>query len=73
MTAAWAGARTVLPLPFLPTIRVSGLANSMTCFSFGLKDRIPWMDSFSMDVMAHFPEEEPARARLVAARGEGSF
>jgi hypothetical protein len=71
MTAAWAGARTVLPLPFLPTIRVSGLANSMTCFSFGLKDRIPWMDSFSMDVMAHFPEEAACARAFVAARRSG--
>ena len=41
----------VLPEPFLPTMSVSGLKNSMTWVSLGEKDRIPRIDILSIDVI----------------------
>ena len=42
----------VLPQPFSPTMTVSGLANLMSCASSGPKERMPRIDSASIDAMA---------------------
>ena len=41
----------VLPQPFSPTMTVSGLANLMSCASSGPKDRMPRIESASIEAM----------------------
>merc|ERR1740122_487087 len=42
----------VFPEPFDPTISVTGFANSMISMFSWSKDRMPWMPTFDMVVMA---------------------